>query len=29
VLDDSSQRHALIEITGYLDKLLDKCRATA
>ena len=29
VLGDSSQRHALIEITAYLDKLLDKCRAAA
>ena len=29
VLGDSHQRHALNEITLYLDKLLDKCRAAA
>ena len=29
LLADSSQRHALTEITFYLDKLLDKCRAAA
>jgi octaprenyl-diphosphate synthase len=26
-LGDSAHRTALVEITGYLDKLLDKCRA--
>ncbi len=29
VLGDSPQHHALVEITAYLDKLLDKCRAAA
>ena len=29
ILPDSPQRHALSEITVYLDKLLDKCRAAA